>query len=66
MTANIFICQSLRLGGIYRLTEHFISTVDPLHKGGTTDVHIWKDGTFEWMVKLFGICKELNNKLGKE
>ena len=54
---HLSVPEALR--NMYGHTEHFISTVDPLHKAGTTDVHMWKDCTFEWTVKLFGICKEL-------
>ena len=40
----------------------FISTPDPLHRAGTCDVHIRKDETFEWLNKIFAICKDLYNK----
>jgi len=47
---------------LYNLPNQFISTPDPLHRAGTVDVHIRKDETFDWMNKVFGICKELYNK----
>ena len=47
---------------LYDLNDIFFSTTDPLHLAGTTDVHMRKDPTFEWMVKLFSTCKELYNK----
>ena len=50
------------LRNLYGMTEHFISTTDPLHLAGNTDTHIRKDASFDWMVKLFATCKELYNK----
>ena len=47
---------------LYNLPDQFISTPDPLHRAGTVDVHIRKDETFEWMNKIFGICKDIYNK----
>ena len=44
---------------LYKLPNQFVSTPDPLHKAGTVDVHIRKDATFEWMNRVFGICRDL-------
>ena len=50
------------LCSLYDLTESFFLTADPLHLAGTTDVHMRKDPSFQWMVKLFSTCKGLYNK----
>ena len=50
------------LRSLYDLTESFFSTTDPLHLACTTDVHMRKDPSFQWMVKLFSTCKDLYNK----
>ena len=54
------------LHSLYDLTESFFSTTVPLHLAGTTDVHMRKDPSFQWMVKLFLTCKDLYNKFNWE
>lgn len=43
------------------LGESFHCTWDPLHKGGTIDTHIREDTSFEWLVEVQGICKQIYN-----
>ena len=41
------------------LGESFICTWDPLHKGGVIDSHIREDKSFEWLVEIQGVCKQI-------
>ena len=52
---------------MYDLTKSFFSTTNPLDLARTTDVHMRKDPSFQWMVILFSTCKDLiTSSLGKE
>ena len=42
-----------------RLGESFLCTWDPLHKGGVIDTHIREDKSFEWLVEIQGVCKQI-------
>ena len=41
------------------LGKSFISTWDPLHRGGVIDTHIREDKNFEWLVEIQGVCKQI-------
>ena len=38
-----------------------LCTWDPLHKGGVIDTHIREDKSFEWLVEIQGVCKQIYN-----
>ena len=40
------------------LSDQFICTWDPLHKGGVVDNHIREDSSFSWLVEIQTICRE--------
>ena len=39
------------------LSEEFLSTWGPMHKGGVVDTHISEDTNFSWLVGIQTICK---------
>ena len=39
------------------LSDQFICTQDPLHKGGVVNNHIREDSSFSWLVKIQTICR---------
>ena len=41
------------------LSNQFICTWDPLHKGGVEDNHIREDSSFSWFVEIQTICREI-------
>ena len=41
------------------LSEKFICTWDPLHKGGLIDAHIRVDSSFKWVVEIQSYCREI-------
>ena len=41
------------------LSNQFICTWDPLHKGGVVDNHIRADSSFSWLVEIQTICREI-------
>ena len=42
-----------------QLSDQFIGTWDPLHKGGVEDKHIREDSSFFWLVEIQTICREI-------
>ena len=50
------------------LPNQFISTRDPLHKGGVVDNHIREDSSFSWLVEIQTVCSEISSTFncGKE
>ena len=44
---------------IYELSDKFLSTWDPLHKGGVVDTHIREDPTFKWLDEIQSICRQI-------
>ena len=41
------------------LSDQFICTWDPLHKGGVVDNHTREDSSFSWLVDIQAICREI-------
>lgn len=41
------------------LSEQFLCTWDPMHKGGVVDSHIREDESFAWLVEIQTLCKEI-------
>ena len=41
------------------LSDQFICTQDPLHKGGVVNNHIREDSSFSWLVEIQTICREI-------
>ena len=44
-----------------QLSEQFICTLDPMHKGGVVDTHIREDASFSRLVEVQTVCKEIYN-----
>ena len=57
--------QFFHLSVLAHLTEvphflnQFISTRDPLHKGGVVDNHIREDSSFSWLVEIQTVCSKI-------
>ena len=51
-----------RLTEALHLSDQFICTWDPLHKGGVVDNHIREDSSFSWLVEIQTICSEIFSK----
>ena len=41
------------------LSDKFVCTWDPMHKGGVVDTHIRNDDTFSWLVEIQTVCKDI-------
>ena len=44
---------------LYGLSDEFLCTWDPLHKGGVVDAHIRDDSTFKWLVDIQSLCRQI-------
>ena len=64
MEGGSFVGQHFRLNvsvhftEVLHLSDQFICTWNPRHKGGVVDNHIREDSSFSWLVKINTICRE--------
>ena len=43
----------------FKLSNEFMCTWDPLHKGGLVDTRIREDSNFKWLVEIQSICRQI-------
>ena len=65
MEGGSFVGQHFRLNvsvhftEVLHLSDQFICTWNPRHKGGVVDNHIREDSSFSWLVEIQTICREI-------